>query len=109
MQNLGHTRSAHRADHILQTPDTFVRAPLPGMRKATAIVHVAAAAGAQFTQYTAEFEAGGSLAPASFQRFVFILEGELEAQGSALTAGDYAYYPPVGGVALSANTTTRVA
>ncbi len=33
MHHLGQTRSAHRADHILQTPDTFVRAPLPGMRK----------------------------------------------------------------------------
>ncbi len=55
MHHLGNTRSAHRADHILQTPDTFVRAPVPGMQRATAIVHVAAAAGARFTQYTAEF------------------------------------------------------
>ena len=62
MERLGHTRSAHRRDHLLQTPDTFVRAPLPGMRNATAIVHISPAGGARFTQYTAEFEAGGPLA-----------------------------------------------
>ena len=90
MQHLGHTRSAHRANHILQTPDTFVRAPLPGMQKAAAIIHVAPAAGAQFTQYTAEFEAGGSLAPVPFQRFVYVLDGKLEVRGSTLSPGDYA-------------------
>ena len=93
MHHLGHTRSAHRGDHILQTPDTFVRAPLPGMRNAAAIVHVAPAAGAQFTQYTAEFAAGGSIAPPAAQRFVYVLEGELEIEGRALQAGDYAYGP----------------
>ena len=61
MPSLGITRSAHRGDHLLQTPDTFVRAPLPGMRKATAVVHIAPASGARFTEYTAEFEAGGVL------------------------------------------------
>ena len=109
MRHLGHTRGAHRADHILQTPDTFVRAPLPGMRNATAIVHVAPAAGARFTQYTAEFEAGGSLSPAAFQRFLYVLDGEVEARGSALAAGDYAYFPPHSGEAVSANSPARAA
>ena len=109
MQHLGHTRSAHRANHIFQTPDTFVRAPLPGMRKATAIIHASPAAGAQFTQYTAEFEAGGSLAPVSFQRFVYVLDGELEVRGSTLTSGHYAYFPPDSGVAISANNSARAA
>ena len=94
MHHLGQTRSAHRADHILQTPETFVRAPLPGMRKATAIVHISPAVGAQFTQYTAEFEPGGSLEPAAVQRFLYVLEGEVEINGVALPHGDYAYLPP---------------
>src|SRR5579862_5590221 len=93
MHHLGQTRSAHRADHLLQTPDTFVRAPLPGMQKATAIVHTAPAAGARFTQYTAEFEAGGSLGPASVQRFVYVLEGQIEINGATLARGQYAYFP----------------
>jgi (S)-ureidoglycine aminohydrolase len=109
MHHLGNTRSAHRADHILHTPDTFVRAPLPGMQRATAIVHVAPAAGARFTQYTAEFEAGGSLGPADMQRFVYVLEGKLEAQGTVLAAGDYAYFPPRAGLALSASSAARAA
>ena len=92
MHHLGQTRSAHRADHILQTPDTFVRAPLPGMQKATAIVHAAPAIGARFTQYTAEFEAGGSLGPASVQRFVYVLDGELNVDGTVLVRDDYAYF-----------------
>jgi (S)-ureidoglycine aminohydrolase len=39
VHNLGHTRSARRADHLLLTPDTFVRAPLPGMKSCMAVVH----------------------------------------------------------------------
>ena len=77
MNFLGHTRSARHADHLFQTPDTFVRAPLPGMRGATAIVHAAPALGAQFTEYTVEFEAGGVAAAALDQRFVYVLAGEV--------------------------------
>ncbi len=93
MHQLGHTRSRHCADHLLQTPDTFVRAPWPGMTNATAIVHTAPAAGAKFVQYTAEFAAHGELAAGEHQRFVYVLEGELEALGKTLSAGAYAYLP----------------
>lgn len=93
MQHLGHTRSTHKRDHLLQTPDTFVRAPLPGMRKATAIVHVAPATGALFTQYTAEFEAGGELAPSPVQRFLYVLDGRLDVDRQPVEAGDYVYLP----------------
>jgi (S)-ureidoglycine aminohydrolase len=89
MQNLGFTRSALQKDHLLATPDTFVRAPLPGMSKCTAIVHAAPALGAHFTQYTAEFEPGGCLGPCAVQRFVYVLEGELNIGGP----GCYAYQP----------------
>ncbi|MDQ6706257.1 MAG: (S)-ureidoglycine aminohydrolase, partial [Acidobacteriota bacterium] len=93
MNRLGQTRSVHRANHILHTPDAFVRAPLPGMQGATAVVHVAPAGGAQFTQYTAEFEEAGALGPTPFQRFVYVLEGELRIGEHNLVAGDYAYLP----------------
>jgi (S)-ureidoglycine aminohydrolase len=110
MHHLGETRSAQRANHLLQTPDTFVRAPLPGMQKATAVVHVAPALGAGFTQYTAEFEAGGSLAAgSSAQRFVYVLEGEVETKGHVLSRGDYAYFPAGRGAELSAKLPARVA
>jgi (S)-ureidoglycine aminohydrolase len=82
---------------MLLTPDTFVRAPLPGMRNATAIVHAGPAIGAAFTQYTVEFAAGGVMAPASAQRFLYVLEGEvtviLDGQKHLLQESGYAYLP----------------
>jgi (S)-ureidoglycine aminohydrolase len=93
MKQLGHTRSCYQPDHLLLTPDTFVRAPRPGMQNATAIVHVSPAAGAGFTQYTAEFGAGGRLGPASGQRFVYVLEGDVSVDGHTLGPGGYAYLP----------------
>src|SRR5438046_7136859 len=93
MQRLGFTRSAWRSDHLLLTPDTFIRAPRPGMRQATAVVHVSPAVGAGFTQYTAELEAGGCLGPAEGQRFVYMLEGEVSLDGERLSADGYAYLP----------------
>jgi (S)-ureidoglycine aminohydrolase len=109
MHQLGETRSASHRNHALFTPDTFVRAPLPGMRRATAIVHTSPAMGASFTQYTAEFEPGGQLGPSASQRFVYVLEGELTvtvgAQPQTLLKDGYAYLPqgrePVASVSAS--------
>jgi len=108
MNNLGLTRSALRPDHLLQTPETFVRAPLPGMRNAAAIVHISRAGGAGFTQYTAELEAGGEVGAALDQRFVYVLDGEVRIEGQTLSAGDYAYSAP-GGATISAVTAARAA
>ena len=95
MQRLGYTRSSRQRDHLLLTPDTFIRAPLPGMQRATAVVHISPAMGAGFTQYTAEFEPGGVLGSAEAQRFVYVIEGELAVNGASgerrLVAGDYCY------------------
>jgi len=107
MHELGHTRSAYRHDHLLQTADAFVRAPLPGMDKATAVVHIAPAGGAGFTQYTAEFEAQGSLEASPLQRFVYVLQGEVEAPGERLSAGGFAYFPPGQGQRLRATRPSR--
>ena len=97
MHHLGHTRSEWRPDHAVLTPDTFVRAPLPGMKNATAIVHAAPGIGAAFTEYTVEFDAGGVLGAAAWQRFLFVLAGEVEVgiarAKHVLAAGQYAYLP----------------
>lgn len=93
MQHLGHTRSSRQADHMLLTPDTFVRAPLPGMRNAVAIMHVSPAIGARFTQYTAELSANGEIPSCSMQRFVYVLEGEITVSGQRLETEGYAYFP----------------
>jgi (S)-ureidoglycine aminohydrolase len=78
---------------MLATPDTFIRAPLPGMQRATAIVHVSPAAGARFTQYTAEFEPGGKLGPPSGERFLYVLQGEIRVNDRRLGPDEYAYLP----------------
>jgi (S)-ureidoglycine aminohydrolase len=97
VHKLGETRSSRRADHLLLTPDTFVRAPLPGMKGCTAIVHAGPAIGAAFTQYTAEFEAGGELGDTDAQRFVYVVEGsvkvETKGKKGELGARGYAFFP----------------
>ena len=86
MHHLGSTRSSLKADHLLQTPDTFVRTPLPGAEGVEFIIHAAPQQGARFTEMTAEFSGGGSLGPAPAQRFLYVLQGELHLHAST---GDY--------------------
>lgn len=97
MHNLGATRSTVKADHLLHTPDTFIRTPLPGAEGVDFVIHAAPQLGARFTQMTAEFASGGSLGPAPAQRFVYVVAGELslETAGSrhALAPGGFAYLP----------------
>src|SRR5579863_3912596 len=80
VHSLGQTRSSRRADHVLLTPDTFVRSPLPGMKRCTAVVHAGPALGARFTQYTAEFEVDGTLGDARTERFIYVLEGSIRVE-----------------------------
>jgi (S)-ureidoglycine aminohydrolase len=115
MHKLGQTRSANRRDHLLLTPDTFVRTPLPGLTGGMAIVHVAPQIGAGFTQMTVELEAGGALREGPVQRLVYVLEGKLtlEEPGTKkahkMTAGAYAFLPTAHPHTLRAVTPARVA
>jgi len=113
MHKLGHTHSANRHDHLLLTPDTFIRTILPGMEHATAVVHVSPAAGAAFTQYTAELEPGGTLGPTPAQRFVYMLSGSADlSTGSSfqsLGIGGVAYLPEGLEHTLTARETARIA
>lgn len=97
MHSLGATRSSLKHDHLLQTPDTFVRIPLPGANGVDFIVHASPQLGANFTQMTAEFSADGTLAPAPGQRFIYVLEGELDlviaGDRHPLGPGGFAYLP----------------
>ena len=99
MHNLGHTRSAHQRNHLLLTPDTFVRTTLPGMKAASAIVHISPALGAAFTEYTAEFENAGELGETLAQRFLYVIDGavHLNAAGKDHSLGPHGYaYVPQG-------------
>jgi (S)-ureidoglycine aminohydrolase len=113
VHNLGRTRSSQQSNHLLLTPDTFVRTTLPGMKGCSAIVHVSPAIGAEFTQYTAEFDAGGELGNTPAQRFVFVIDGavNLEAHGKSneLGARGYAYVPQGMQHRVTATKASRVA
>jgi (S)-ureidoglycine aminohydrolase len=97
VHNLGQTRSSHQPNHILLTADTFVRTALPGMKGCSAVVHTGPAMGARFTQYTAEFEAGGELGSTPAQRFIFVMEGavtvEVKGERNKLGVCGFAYLP----------------
>jgi (S)-ureidoglycine aminohydrolase len=97
MHHLGLTRSSLKRDHLLQTPNTFIRTPLPGAVGVDFIVHVGPQLGARFTQMTAEFAAEGTLGPAPAQRFIYVLEGELELKAEGrkhvLAPGGYVFIP----------------
>ena len=109
MHQFGVTRSSYRRDHLLHTPDAFVRAPLPGMYKSTAIIHMAPAVAARFTQYTAEFQPGGKLGATPWQRFLYVLEGEVEANGIVLKSRGFTYFPPESMAHVEAQSAARVA
>jgi len=99
VHNLGHSRSSHHRNHLLLTPDTFVRTPLPGLKNALAIVHVGPALGAGFAEYTVEFEAKGELSAGPAQRFISVMEGAvtLESDNKQENIGVYGYaYLPQG-------------
>jgi (S)-ureidoglycine aminohydrolase len=97
VHNLGHTRSAHQPNHLLLTPDTFVRTTFPGMKAASAIVHISPALGTGFTQYTAELETGGELADTPAQRFLYVTDGSVHLQVANkdhhLAPREFAYLP----------------
>jgi (S)-ureidoglycine aminohydrolase len=112
MHHLGATRSILKPDHLLQTPDTFVRTPLPGADGVDFVVHSAPRLGAGFTQMTAEFSAGGRLGPAPAQRFLYVLAGEVVMQTASgnhrLIGGGYAYLPHGAAHTVRATTPARV-
>jgi len=97
LRHLGLTRSSLKTDHLLHTPDTFIRTPLAGAEDVDFVIHIAPQLGAQFTQMTAEFKPGGTLGPAPAQRFLYLLEGEVELTAGGEThlmvPGGYAYLP----------------
>jgi (S)-ureidoglycine aminohydrolase len=97
LHHLGLTRSSRKLDHLLQTPNTFIRTPLPGAAGVEFVVHAAPQLGARFTQMTAEFAADGTLGPAPAQRFLYVLEGELKLTAAGrehvLAPGGFAFLP----------------
>jgi (S)-ureidoglycine aminohydrolase len=91
MHQLGFTRTSVKADHMLLTPDSFIRA--------TRVVHINPASGAAFAMYTVEAgpKARISSALEGNSCVVFVLDGEfrltLGKKKRALTPWQYAFIP----------------
>jgi (S)-ureidoglycine aminohydrolase len=79
------------------------------MRNATAIVHIAPAGGAMFTQYTVEFEARGSLAPSTAQRFLYVIDGSVDVDRQRVQPGGFVYLPPEHDAPIATSDVARVA
>jgi (S)-ureidoglycine aminohydrolase len=113
VHHLGLTRSSRKLDHLLQTPNTFIRTPLPGAVGVEFVFHAAPQLGARFTQMTAEFQADGTLGPAPAQRFLYVLEGELSLAAGGkehlLIAGGFAFLPQGTQHAVRASKPSRAA
>ena len=109
----GQTRSSRQAGYLLQTPDTFVRTPMPAVAGGTVIVHASPALGAEFVWLTVELEAGGTFRTRRHNRFFYLLDGEGSLRGlegeKELVAGDFAYAPPGAARRLMARRALRCA
>jgi (S)-ureidoglycine aminohydrolase len=113
LHHLGLTRSSRKLDHLLQTPNTFVRTPLPGAAGVEFVVHAAPQLGARFTQMTAEFATDGMLGPAPAQRFIYALDGKLVltagGKENILAPGGFAFLPQGAPHTIRALTRSRAA
>ncbi|WP_424950767.1 (S)-ureidoglycine aminohydrolase [Deinococcus sp.] len=116
MKHLGLTRSRHRPDHALITPDTFVRTRMQEWGGAAVLLHISPVigSGARFVQFTAELPAGSRATEplTGFQRFVFVLEGHLTVEvgdeARELGESDYVYLPAGTRHTLSSDEPARV-
>jgi (S)-ureidoglycine aminohydrolase len=114
MHSLGQTRSANRRDHLLHTPDAFIRTPLPGLTGGFAIVHIGPQLGAAFSMMTVELDPHGTLTEGPTQRLLYVLSGKLTlaVEGSRklhkLAPGSYAYIPTDHHHTLTAITPSRI-
>lgn len=97
MKHLGVTRSSLQPSHAVITPETFVRTGLVEWPGSAIVLHIAPVMGlgARFVQFTAQMPAGARSTQSmhGYQRFVFVLSGEVEAvmDGEARTLGEYDY------------------
>jgi len=115
MEPFGTTRSRLRQSHALIAPDSFVTSDLPGWERSQGIIVIAPQIGAQFSQYLALMEPGGTAGPAAHgvERVLYVLEGQvtLAFPGSSersLGPGGFAYCPPETQAHLRATAPSRL-
>ncbi|WP_216324418.1 (S)-ureidoglycine aminohydrolase [Deinococcus aestuarii] len=116
LKQLGQTRSVVAPEFALLTPETFIRTTVAEWKNTACMVHIAPVIGqgARFTQFTAEMGPGAEAVspPKDIQRFVFVLNGEVElsvnGETHRLTEYGYAYLPAGTDHTLRAENAARV-
>jgi len=103
MMPFASTRSSVQIDHALLAPDSHINSRLPGWTNTEGIIlispHLGSMTRARFSQYLAVMQVGARAAPplAGIERFVFVLEGEIELRTERgtvqLLPGGYAFLP----------------
>ncbi|MEM7531952.1 MAG: (S)-ureidoglycine aminohydrolase [Chloroflexota bacterium] len=106
MHPLGMTRTSVQRNHAFIGTDGHVQAPLPGWTDTQGIILISPQMGAEFTEYFALMDVGGTAgAPLpGVQRFLYVLEGIItlsvdtedeptEDEPAVLEPGNYAYLP----------------
>jgi (S)-ureidoglycine aminohydrolase len=105
------TRSVLARTHLLHTPESFVRTPMPGLQDGMAVVHACPDLGARFLWFMAELEAGGTLAASQQSRFIFILAGSATLSSpdteQPFEADSYAFSSSADAPTLKAISATR--
>lgn len=97
MHPLGETRTVVKRNHAFIGTDGHVPADLPGWTAAQGIIMISPRMmnTPEFVQMLVIMEAGGqSGQPADgVQRFVYVLEGEVDRDGEKMGVGDFLYVP----------------
>jgi len=90
------TRSVLGPDHALITPESHVRAALPGWTATDGVILVGPAMGARFSMALALMSGGAEagLPLPGVERLLYVLDGEVLAGVDHLGPGGYVYVPP---------------
>lgn len=113
---LGQSRTVVRANHAFIAPDGHVTASLPGWSDTQGIILISPQMHGKprFVQYIAQMQVGATAGPPykSVQRFVYVLDGELEVviggQTYRLQADHFIYIPADTEQSLQATTDTTL-
>ena len=92
----GHTRTAFERDHALIAPDGHIITALPAWGGAQGVVLISPAMGAHLAQTLISLELGPdiSFSPSrGIEAVMYVLEGEVLADGTALRSGSYVFLP----------------
>lgn len=106
----GLTRTSVQRDHALIAPDGHVIAPLSQWERAPGVLLISPRMGAKFSQYLVLPTVGITAAPLrpGLQRFIYVQEGRVNADGVRLEAGHFAYFGPGSQLPLSVEADSKL-